>query len=48
VRGVCPATADCNKVTQDGEGESEDAQFCISDVPYPNMGRGDIKFEEAA
>jgi len=38
------ATADCNKVTQDGESGSEDAQFRVSDVPYPNMGRGDIKF----
>jgi len=29
-----------SKVTQDREGESEDAQFRISDVPYLSMGRG--------
>jgi len=42
--GVCPAAVDCNKETQDGEGGTEDAQFRVSNVTHPNMGRGDIKF----
>jgi len=42
--GVCPATADCNKVTQDREGRLEYEQFHFFDIPYPNIGRSNIKF----
>ena len=48
--GVCPAAADCKegaKVTQDWEGGTEDVQLHVSDEPYLNIGRGDMKFIRA-
>jgi len=41
--GVCQQHQAANKITEDGEGGLEDAQFRISDVPYPNMARSHTK-----